>query len=223
MSGKLYMVSQSRRYDGNSQAYRELIKQVGKVGILNADFYIGAHFGGFRDEMDSPLILDMAIHTFDTARHLTGKDPVSVYAEEFNPGWSWYRGNSSADCLFEMEDGLRFNYRGSWCAEGRSTSWECEWRAVGDRGTATWDGYSALRGELVDGDEGFIRPVSEVSEVKREVPSGIEGSLIEFLDALETGKKPNGECHDNIKSLAMVIAAHESAKRGTRVKISEFL
>jgi len=28
---------------------------------------LAAHFGGFRDEMPSPLILDMAIHTFDAA------------------------------------------------------------------------------------------------------------------------------------------------------------
>jgi predicted dehydrogenase len=89
-AGKLYMVSQSRRYNAQLQALRRLIvEQIGTLGILNADFYIGAHFGGFRDEMDSPLILDMAIHTFDAARYLSGADPLSVYCEEFNPPWSW--------------------------------------------------------------------------------------------------------------------------------------
>src|SRR5215216_6909652 len=72
-AGKLYMVSQSRRYNAQLQALRRLIaEQTGELGILNADFYIGAHFGGFRDQMDSPLILDMAIHTFDAARYLSG-------------------------------------------------------------------------------------------------------------------------------------------------------
>src|ERR1051326_5845088 len=48
-AGKLYMVSQSRRYDARLHAYRKLIEsQVGPLGILNSDFYIGAHFGGFR-------------------------------------------------------------------------------------------------------------------------------------------------------------------------------
>ena len=75
-AGKLYMVSQSRRYDGRIHAYRKLIAEnLGALGILNSDFYIGAHFGGFRDEMDSPLILDMAIHTFDAARYLCDSDP----------------------------------------------------------------------------------------------------------------------------------------------------
>src|SRR6266545_763860 len=92
----LYMVSQSRRYNAQLQALRRLIvEQIGTLGILNADFYIGAHFGGFRDEMDSPLILDMAIHTFDAARYLSGADPIAVYCEEFNPPWSWYRGAAS--------------------------------------------------------------------------------------------------------------------------------
>ena len=52
--------------------------------------------GGFREEMDSPLLVDMAIHTFDAARYVTGGDPVSVLCTEFNPPWSWYRGAASA-------------------------------------------------------------------------------------------------------------------------------
>ena len=129
-SGKLYMVSQSRRYDGRLAAFRRLIeREAGQIGILNSDFYIGAHFGGFRDEMPSPLILDMAIHTLDAARYLSGTDPVSVYCEEYNPNWSWYTGDACATALFTMTGGLRYTYRGSWCAEGKPTSWEADWRA----------------------------------------------------------------------------------------------
>jgi predicted dehydrogenase len=224
-AGKLYMVSQSRRYNGPAMAYQELIAQnLGRLGILNADFYIGAHFGGFRDDMEGPLILDMAIHTFDMARMLSGKDCVSVYAEEFNPHWSWYKGDSSAVCLFEMEDGLRFDYRGSWCAEGCMTSWECEWRAVGERGTAKWDGNDQISGEVVAKTAGFHSECSPISAAPKAQKYGIEGSLEDFVEALATGVKPrNGECHDNIKSFAMVMAAHESAKRRERVSIAELM
>ena len=41
--------------------------------------------------MESPLLLDMAIHTFDQARFITGADALSVYCHEFNPAGSWYR------------------------------------------------------------------------------------------------------------------------------------
>ncbi len=221
-AGLLYMVSQSRRYDACLHAYRRLIESsIGPVGILNSDFYIGAHFGGFRDEMAHVLVLDMAIHTFDAARFLLGDDePVAVYCEEFNPPWSWYRGAASAVAIFEMAGGARYTYRGSWCAEGLHTSWEGEWRAVGPQGSATWDGGDALRAEVVVERGGFHSQVEpRTVEVEQGVPAGIAGSLRDFIRALKTGATPMGECHDNIKSLAMVFGAIESATSGRRVSI----
>ena len=220
-ASKLYMVSQSRRYDARIQAYRRLIEQrIGPLGILNADFYIGAHFGGFRDEMVSPLLLDMAIHTFDAARYLSGADPVSVYCEEFNPSWSWYSGSACATAIFEMTGGLRYTYRGSWCSEGKHTSWEGEWRAVGPDGTAWWDGHGAPTAEIVAERGGFHSTFESITDQPDEgVDAGIAGSLRDFIHALETGAPPMGECHDNIKSLAMVFAAIESAREGIKVQV----
>lgn len=219
-AGKLYMVSQSRRYNAQLQALRRLIvEQVGALGILNADFYLGPHFGGFRETMSSPLIVDMAIHTFDAGRYLSGTDPVAVYCEEFNPSWSWYAGGACATAIFEMSDGLRFTYRGSWCAEGRGTSWESEWRAVGSNGSATWDGVTLPVADVVTQRNGFFSPVEPRVAMVEDIPQGIAGSLRDFLGALETGVTPMGECHDNIKSLAMIFAAIESAATGKRVLI----
>ncbi|MBI1334270.1 MAG: gfo/Idh/MocA family oxidoreductase [Armatimonadetes bacterium] len=219
-AGKLYMVSQSRRYDGRQEAFKQILGEIGELGILNVDFYIGAHFGGFRDKMAHVLVLDMAIHTFDQARYLSGLDPVSVYADEFNPGWSWYQDGSSITCLFEMTGGVRFAYRGSWCSEGLHTSWEGEWRAVGSKGTVKWNGHDLIEAETVVGDEGFHRPVERQVFQPIDKLGGIAGSLDEFLWALRTGNAPNGECHDNIKSLAMVFGAIESAETGLRVEIA---
>ena len=57
---------------------------------------------------------------------------------------------------------------------------------------------------------------AQPAEIKGE---GIGGSLNEFLDYLETGTLPQGECHDNIKSLAMVFGVIESSKKTERVEI----
>jgi predicted dehydrogenase len=219
--GKLYMVSQSRRYDARLHAYRALIEEyAGSLGILKSDFYIGAHFGGFRDEMAHVLLLDMAIHTIDAARYLSGADPIAVYCEESNPAWSWYKGAASATALFEMSGGLRYTYTGSWCAEGRHTSWEAEWRAVGPRGSATWDGHGPAIADTIVAQSGFHAEVaSHTAQVAEGVASGIAGSLRDFVDALHTSATPMGECHDNIKSLAMILAAIESAETGQRVKV----
>ncbi len=220
-AGRLYMVSQSRRYNAKLHALRQLVlEHVGTPGILSSDFFIGPHFGGFRETMAHPLLLDMAIHTFDAARYVAGADPVAVYCEAWNPAWSWYNGAACATALFEMSGGLRYSYRGSWCSEGRPTSWEAEWRVVGRHGTATWDGHGVPEAEVAIGTDGFIRSTERhVGRLAQDVPQGIAGSLRDFVDALRTGATPMGECHDNIKSLAMVFAAIESAETGSRVPV----
>jgi predicted dehydrogenase len=170
--------------------------------------------------MASPLLLDMAIHTLDTARYLSNADPVAVYCDEFNPPWSWYKGNASAVAIFEMTGGLRYIYRGSWCAEGLATSWEAEWRAVGPGGAAIWDGTSDAVAEVVtERGEEFVRTEHRSVEPKDSIRLGIVGALHDFVHALRTGETPMGECHDNIKSLAMVFRAIASATSGRRIAV----
>jgi predicted dehydrogenase len=219
-AGKLYMVSQSRRYDARIVALIKLIREhVGTLGILTSDFFLGPHFGGFREKMPSPLLLDMAIHTFDNARQISGADPLWVYCEQFNPSWSWFEGDACATALFEMSGGLRYTYRGSWCAQGPRTSWHAEWRAYGPQGGAFWDGDNAPFAARKTGDTRVISESDKITAPLEEIPFAIAGSLEEFLDALRTGVTPQGECHDNIKSLAMVFAAVESSQTGQRVKV----
>jgi predicted dehydrogenase len=104
LHGQLFMVSQSRRY--NRQLVRSeavVFASLVPVGIVSAEFFKAPHFGGFRDAMDHPLLLDMAIHQFDMARFLLDADPVSVFCEEYNPTWSWYRGDAGATAIFRDE------------------------------------------------------------------------------------------------------------------------
>lgn len=223
-SGLLYVVSQNRRYDHNLRALRVLISDVlGPLGLLNADYYMGEHQPGHLAAVASPLLLDMAIHTFDAARYLTGADAVSVYCEAFNPPWSWYAGQACASALFVMTGGLRFTYRGSNCSDGMATTWDAEWRAVGARGSAVWDGRHAPRAEIITAVEGpsarvrEVRPAVETAEAEAQ---GIRGTLRDFVRALRTGVLPMGECHDNLKSVAMVFAAMESAATGRRVAVA---
>jgi predicted dehydrogenase len=46
-----------------------------------------------------------------------------------------------------------------------------------------------------------------------------EALIFDFLDCLATGRTPQTICTDNIKSLAMVEAAVESAKSEKKVKV----
>ena len=64
-AGLNYAIMQNRRYRPAIRAVRDIVASgaLADLGIVNADFYLGPHFGGFRDAMQSPLLLDMAIHT----------------------------------------------------------------------------------------------------------------------------------------------------------------
>jgi len=221
-TGKLYMVSQSRRWDTVHDSARRTVAtgRLGRLTHVNCDFYIAAHFGGFRGEMASPLILDMAIHHFDLARFLTGTDPVAVYAKEFSPAGSWYKGDAATSCIFEMTDGVIFTYRGSWCSEGCRTSWNGTWRIGGEKGALSLENDEPPTGQVVAGKEGFVVPLRDL----KVTPSPLKhitmrGALREMLTFLRTGKVPQTECHDNIQSLAMVFAAIESSRRGRRVLV----
>lgn len=224
-TGRHYAVMQNRRYQREIRAYRDLVQggAIGVPGAAFADFFIGAHFGGFRDAMDHPLILDMAIHTFDQARFILGADPVAVYCKEFNLPGSWYQGNASAICIFDMSDGSVFCYRGSWSAEGAPTSWESEWRVTGSKGTAIWDGADRLFAEVVDEsvEPAFSRKTKRIEPLFRyEGRSGHHGCLDDMFAALLANRRAPTDSTDNIKSVAMVFAAIESAKRAEKVTVA---
>lgn len=212
LHGQLFMVSQSRRYNRHLFEARRLSSSLGRVGIVSAEFFKAPRFGGFRDAMDHPLLLDMAIHQFDMARFLLDADPVSVFCEEYNPSWSWYRGDAGATAVFEMTGGERFVFSGSWCSPGQETSWNAAWRISGEHGTVLWDGdnhpVSSLASEAGPGED----PGQEIA-----------GSLRDFVAAVRTGRTPMGKVHQNIMSLAMVEAAILSAATGSRVSVDALL
>ena len=122
--GRYHAVIQNRRYDARIRRLRELIRsgRLGPITTINSDFFIGAHFGGFRDRMKHVLLLDMAIHTFNMARFIVGEDPVSVYCREWNPRGSWNDQDASAVAVFQMTNDVVYTYQGSWCAEGVNTT-----------------------------------------------------------------------------------------------------
>jgi predicted dehydrogenase len=225
-AGRLHAVVQNRRYLSAVRRIRRLIDSgaIGRPTQLNCDFFLAPHFGGFREEMDHVLLLDMAIHTFDAVRAMTGLEATRVYCREWNPPGSWYRRDASAVAIFDMEGGAVFTYRGSWCAEGLRTSWEGSWRIVGERGTLIWDGGDGLRAEVTAGErDGLFDRVAAVEIPAADDSDAVGGHLgvmRDFVDAMRGGKRPETVGSDNIKSLAMVLGAIRSAEMKRPVEIS---
>jgi predicted dehydrogenase len=218
---KLYAVIQNRRYDPDIIAYRKFLTsgKVGDLTTLNCDFYIGAHFGGFRQKMKHVLLLDMAIHTFDAIRFISGEDARTAYCVEWNPKGSWYKHGASAQVIFEMTNGVVASYRGSWCSEGLNTSWESDWRAIGTKGSAAWT-TSGLAAQSVKVRKGLRNESIDHEIVSKPIKDrGHHGVMRDFLRCVRNGKEPQTVCTDNIKSLAMVFAAVESAETGKKVRV----
>ena len=223
-TGKSYAVMQNRIYLPGMRTIRKAVGDglVGRLGTVSSDFFIGAHFGGFRDLMDNVLILDMAVHTFYQARYLIGANPISVYCHEFNPSGSWYKGNASAIAIFEFENGVVYDYRGSWCAEGHNTTWECDWRLIGEKGTIKWNGGNNLTAHIKkDGETGFIIPSDQVNIDFLDIGNhhGHEGCFDEMFAALTEQRPAETDCHENYYAVNMVYGAIESAKYGKKVSL----
>jgi len=224
-ANRLHAVVQNRRYIAGVRRIRRLLENgtLGRLTGLHGDFFLGPHFGGFREEMDHVLLLDMAIHTFDAARFMSGKDPLAVYCHEHNPPGSWYRHGAAASAIFELSDEVIFTYRGSWCAQGEPTSWESAWRITGTNGTLLWNGAESFEATIVAGTDGFFRPLERISVPTLESEADTHGhaSVIgSFIAAIRAGRRPETDGSDNIKSLAMVFGAIDSAREHRRVTIT---
>ena len=164
-AGRIHAVIQNRRYLAEPRRIRRFVASgaIGAPTSIHCDFFVPPHFGGFREEMDHVLLLDMAIHTFDSARFLVDRRPLGVFCREWEPAGSWYRQGSSAAAIFDMSENVVFTYAGSWCADGLRTSWESAWRIVGEKGTLTWDGFADIRAEVRSGGrEGLFDNVEPV-------------------------------------------------------------
>ena len=224
-AGRTHAVVQNRRYLAGVRRIARFLRSgaLGELASIHADFFLAPHFGGFREEMDHVLLLDMAIHGFDAMRCMTGLTATGVYCREWNPKHSWYRHGSSAAAIFDLEGGAVFSYRGSWCAEGLGTGWECVWRVNGSKGSLCWDGRETLKSEVGTGQRtGLFDEVREVAVPPLDPADRIDGHLgvlTDFVRAVREGGEPETVGHDNIRSLAMALGAIDSSDAGRRVEI----
>jgi predicted dehydrogenase len=123
-----------------------------------------------------------------------------------------------------MSNKAVFNYRGSWCADGARTSWEAAWRIVGERGSLLWDGFDNISAEVAANGarDGLFSPTN-ATEIPPPDPAdrvgGHLGVIQDFLAAIRNGKAPETASTDNLKSLAMVFGAIQSAETGLPAEV----
>ena len=222
LTGVPFMVSQSRRFFRQVRQLRSFVAAHGPTVMTSAFFSLFTEMEGFRRTQDHPLLRDMGIHAFDTARYILDADPVAVTARGTRPEWSVYHHDATVSATFEMSDGSLFAYHGTWNARGLPTWWNSEWRIGAQHGSATWDGTGAPVVGTEDEEETARLQAAIDAETAPE-PDQIAASLVECVSALREGRTPMCEIHENVLSFAMVEAAVAAVERGERVEIDELL
>ena len=221
--GLQLVVSQNYRYRPPIQKLRQLVAEqaLGALGHGHIDFYIPADFTGtFRETMEYPLLIDMAIHHLDLVRCVTGRNIVRITAFSFSPEWSWYSHDPGLKMVLELEGGGLISYSGDWSARGRATSWNGDWRLQCAEGSLHLidDQISMARSERWNRD-----PQIEAVKVEPLAYAERAATLHRFAEAIRGGQPAETSGDDNLNSFGAVIAGVLSAREGRPVMVAEAL
>jgi predicted dehydrogenase len=227
---RIVMVSQQYRHRPGARTVADMVRNrtLGRLGSAYVTFSHELAAPGFQLEIEEPLLWDMAIHHFDLVRGILGIEPARVRATTSNPWWSPFRGNAAATVVLEAEDGASVTYAGTWAPRGLHTGWDGVWDILCEGGSIRWDGDDVLvkpleRPLLAKIQKRVLRREWKGQRVKPlPVPEPDRlGSLAELSAAIRDGREPETSGRDNVRSLALVVAAVESARRDATVDVSE--
>ncbi len=213
-SGRRLMVAQNYRYQALMQTARQYIQRgkLGDLGYVRIDFFKGPRFGGYREEMDYPLILDMSIHHFDLLRYLLDTDIRRLRGLSMNAPWNWNQGDASVFLHLELANGVTAAYNASWVSPGWETPWNGHWRIEGSEGVL-----------LIEQDRLFFanKPDSRRELTLRKFTREHQDWLLEaFYDCLDKGAEPETSGRRNINSFAATHAAVKAVQSGRSVNVA---
>jgi predicted dehydrogenase len=220
-TGVLHMVAQNYRYTALAQTAKSVLDsgELGDIGSISVSFFKGPHFGGFRELMLYPLIIDMSIHHFDMMRFLLGHNAKEIYARSWNPSWSWYKGDACATVSILFDNGITASYNGSWCSQGMETTWNANWR------------FECANGILAIEDDAIyiqrqmgLENVGTRQHIKTDekslvplVPMSLQAQdylLQEFYEAVTSNKTPKTTAQDNIHTMQFVFNTIRACETG---------
>ena len=222
-AGVVFNVMQNRRFLPGIRALRHAVQSgaLGKIWTVVCEIYVNADLRGGRNDLPYPMLQDQAIHSFDSARFILGADAKTVYCHSYNPEGSHYRGDGSGTCIFEMENGTVLVYNAVMDTNVMKTAWHSQFRVIGTKGTAFWNGFDELpEAEFVG--EDIWAPAERVRLPLPPDWNGISwfaGAIDEMLRALRESRPSELDHRTNTGSVNMVFASLESVKRGEKVPV----
>jgi predicted dehydrogenase len=226
-AGVVLSVNQNMRFDQSIRAVKSLIS-AGRLGtIYSAQITMHARVSWmpYADGYRRRALLIMSVHHLDCFRFLFG-DPARILATvRPDPLVAADHIDGFAAYLLEYENGLRAVGIDNCLTE---LDQGIEWRVEGSdgiaKGTVGWMNYPAGSPSTID-----VMTKAEAGRwfsprwQERWFPDAFAGTMGQLLEAVTTGADPEISAEDNLRTMALVDAAYESARTGLAVSPVTFL
>lgn len=225
---RVLMVSQNYRFYPAVQAAARLVRE----GVLGPTSGVSVEFRKYANTqppgthrhytLQQPLLMDMAVHHFDLMRFVLDQEPATVTCHAWNPPWSNFSEPAAALATITFDGGAVVNYSGSWVSTRAPTLWAGTWQIECAEGALHWTSRADT------GTEGDMLTLRRRGKRARRVPLPAlqywdrAGALAAFVDAICGGEEPPASGRDNLRTLALMFAAIESAASGQSHSVRPF-
>jgi predicted dehydrogenase len=167
---------------------------------------------GWRTQLERHAISVMGVHWFDGFRQLIDGNATRVWAQTYSSPAIDCAGET--DAFVQIEFGpIPVSYVQSFSSRVKAT----ETIVIGDEGTLRFD-YGTLARITGGATAEWANPHAGSGK-----PESTYLSLSRLLDAIETGEQPSNSGQDNLKTIALLKAAYQSARERRAVELREGL
>jgi predicted dehydrogenase len=226
-AGVVLSVNQNMRFDQSIRALKSLLA-AGRLGtIYSAQITMHARVGWmpYAEHYKRRALLIMSIHHLDCFRFLFG-DPAQILCTvRPDPLVAGDHIDGYAAYLLEYDNGLRAVGIDNCLTElDQGVEWRVEGADGIAKGTVGWMNHPAGSPSTIDvmtkAEAGrWISPRWQ----ERWFPDAFAGTMGQLLAAVTTGSDPEISAEDNLRTMALVDAAYESARTGIAVNPASFL
>ena len=188
---------------------------------FSADYRMRGSWGDFRHRIRHSLLVEGGIHHLDQIRNLAGADCEWIAGMEWNPGHPSFDGESMAQYVCGMRNGVAGNYEGSCLAAAAQHSWHDEYYRVECEDGAVSIGRDQI--VRVQRHLGGQRLSTEEVAMARSEYEGHQHVINGTLHWLAGGPAPETRLQDNIQSNAMLFAAIQASEERRTVNVQDKL
>lgn len=226
--GIFLMVEQTQRFDPVHQAAKRFI-DTGKLGKINMvkgrighagpEYWAGGKEGWFSDKKLSGggAMIDVGIHILDLLRWLSGKEAAEVSAN-IKTIEKPFPVDDNGSVLIRFTDGTFGHFEASWTTRPYEVmTWVYGANGRIHTSIGTEKPVSVRMAQVAEGkDQNCV-----LEDIYPEVGpgSGWENAIHYFIDCVAKKEKPFVNGAEGAKSMAVILAAYESAESGRWTKV----